>query len=118
MQYTAGMQRRLKGIANVFRAPDNCRSTRQTLAAIETYLGDIPWDVIHFNCGIHDVTHFDSDGQTARPPIGVQQVPIEEYCENLRKLLPRFQATGARLIWASTTPIGLAASETGDSSRC
>ena len=39
MRYTAGVQKELKGVANVYRAPDNCRSTRQTLEEIETYLG-------------------------------------------------------------------------------
>ena len=59
MSYTVDVREKLAGIANVYRAPDNCRSTRQTLDKIETYLGHRQWDVIHFNWGIHDLTHLD-----------------------------------------------------------
>jgi len=106
MSYTVGVRERLAGIANVYRAPDNCRSTRQTLAELETYLGDIQWDVIHFNWGIHDVTHVDASGKVAPPPLGKRQVQPDEYRDNFRSLIRRLQKTGAKLIWASTTPIG------------
>ena len=35
----------------------------------------------------------------------VLQVPPAQYEENLRTLVKRLQATGAKLIWASTTPV-------------
>jgi acyl-CoA thioesterase-1 len=35
----------------------------------------------------------------------VLQVPPEEYEKNLRELVKRLQATGAKLIWATTTPV-------------
>ena len=106
MSYTASVREKLAGIANVYRAPDNCRSTRQTLAQIETYLGHQRWDVIHFNWGIHDLTHLNESGQAAPPPEGKLQVPLDQYRDNIRKLLRRLHETDARLIWASTTPVG------------
>ncbi len=106
MSYTEGVRERLAGVANVYRAPNNCRSTRQSLAEFKTYLGEIQWEVIHFNWGIHDVTHLDASGKTAPPPQGKLQVPLDEYRDNFRQLLQRLQKTGAKLIWASTTPIG------------
>ncbi|MBA2115566.1 SGNH/GDSL hydrolase family protein [Bremerella alba] len=106
MQYTVGVRKLLQGQANVYRAPDNCRSTRQSLAEIETYLGDKHWDVIHFNWGIHDVTHLNDAGKVAAPPKGSRQVPLGEYQVNFRKLITRLQETDASLIWATTTPIG------------
>ena len=106
MSYTLGVRERLAGIANVYRAPDNCRSTRQTLDEIETYLGELPWDVIHFNWGIHDLTHLDVSGKAAPPPEGKPQIPLDQYRDNIRELLRRLHQTDARLIWASTTPVG------------
>jgi len=106
MSYTVGVREKLAGIANVYRAPDNCRSTRQTLDEIETYLGQLQWDVIHFNWGVHDLTHLDVSGKAAPPPEGKPQVPLDQYRDNIRELLRRLRKTDARLIWASTTPIG------------
>ncbi|MBC8873782.1 MAG: SGNH/GDSL hydrolase family protein [Planctomycetes bacterium] len=106
MSYTVGVRQRLAGIANVYRAPDNCRSTRQTLAEIETYLGGVDWDVIHFNWGIHDITHLNDEGRVAPPPEGKHQVGLEQYTDNLRKLVERLKKTNAKLVWASTTPVG------------
>ncbi len=106
MRYTTGVRKQLMGAANLYRAPDNCRSTRQTLAEIEIYLGEVKWDVIHFNAGIHDLTHLDANGKTAPPPEGRHQIPLKDYRANLGKLIARLKATGAKLIWAATTPIG------------
>jgi acyl-CoA thioesterase-1 len=106
MSYTVGVRERLAGIANVLRAPDNCRSTRQTLAEIETYLGTGEWDVIHFNWGIHDITHLTEEGRVAPPPAGRLQVDLDQYRRNLRLLIDRLKQTGAQLVWASTTPVG------------
>jgi acyl-CoA thioesterase-1 len=36
---------------------------------------------------------------------GQRLVPIDQYDKNLRKLVNRLEATGAKLIWASTTPV-------------
>ncbi|MHC4879993.1 MAG: sialate O-acetylesterase [Planctomycetota bacterium] len=106
MSYTVGVRETLAGIANVYRAPDNCRSTRQTLEQIETYLGHQRWDVIHFNWGIHDLTHLNESGKAAPPPEGKPQIPLDQYRDNIQQLLRRLRQTGARLIWASTTPVG------------
>ena len=106
MSYTVGVREKLAGIANVYRAPDNCRSTRQTLDQLETYLGHQQWDVIHFNWGIHDLTHLNESGKAAPPPEGKTQVPLDQYRDNLRELVRRLRRTDARLIWASTTPVG------------
>ena len=114
MSYTVGVRERLAGIANVYRAPDNCRSTRQTLREIETYLGDVRWDVIHFNWGVHDLTHLsDESGKAAPPPEGKLQVPLDQYRDNFGELLRRLRQTEAGLIWASTTPIGRKTEITG-----
>jgi acyl-CoA thioesterase-1 len=74
---------------------------------LDDYLGDGAWDVIHFNWGIHDITHLGEDGKVAAPPEGELQVPLVEYEQNIVALVERLKQTGATLIWASTTPIGM-----------
>ncbi|GAF79598.1 unnamed protein product, partial [marine sediment metagenome] len=106
MHYTFPVRERLEGKANLHRPARNCRSTRQTLEELDEYLGEGQWEVIHFNWGIHDVTHMNQEGKGAPPPEGTHQVPLEEYERNVQTLVRRLKQTGARLIWASTTPIG------------
>lgn len=102
MSYTLDVRDRLDGEATVHRAPSNCGMTRRILADLDTYLGDVNWDVIHVNSGIHDVT-LTEDGE--RTNDGTPQVPIEEYRTNLEEITERLTATGADVIWASTTPV-------------
>jgi len=106
MYYTVGVRNNLEGIANVFRAPDNCRSTRHTLKDIEIFLGDVRWDVICFNWGMHDLTCKNEAGKAAAPPEGKHQVPLDEYRQNLQTLAHRLKRTEAKLIWATTLPVG------------
>ena len=105
MSYTVGACSRLAGVANVCRAPDNCRSTGQILANIETYLGGVAWHVIHFNAGIHDLTWMDADGKPADIGVGDRQIPLARYRRNLERIVERLLQTGATLIWATTTPV-------------
>jgi lysophospholipase L1-like esterase len=86
--YTQAVRKALAGRVNVHRAPANCGPTASGLKHIEVWLGDGRWDVIHFNFGIHD-----------------RNTPLPDYTTRLEKLVRRMQKTGARLVWASTTPI-------------
>ena len=86
--YTLPARRALAGKANVHKAPENCGPTANGLKKLDVWLGNGKWDVIHFNFGIHD---------RATPPA--------DYEQRLEKIVIRLQKTGAKLIWASTTPI-------------
>jgi len=103
--YTLPVRALLKGKANVHRAPTNCGPTTRGLAALDKWLGDGKWDVIHFNWGLHDLKYMDDKGRLAPVEKGHQQVPIEQYEKNLDELVTRLKKTGARLIWATTTPV-------------
>lgn len=111
--YTLAVRRALAGRANVHRAPENCGSTANGVKKLDVWLGSgsptrqpsdsqppARWDVIHFNFGIHD-----------------RATSAADYEQRLGAIVTRFQATGAKLIWASTTPVppdtkdGSAASE-------
>jgi hypothetical protein len=106
--YTLGVRQQLKGIANVHRPAENCSSTRTGVAAIERWLGDADWDVIHFNFGLHDLKYVVGDS-AALVDLGTegsrQQVPLDEYAGNLEKIVAKLEATGAKLVWCNTTPV-------------
>jgi lysophospholipase L1-like esterase len=86
--YTLAVRKALAGKANVHRAPENCGGTANGLKKLEIWLGNGRWDLIHFNFGIHD--------RNASP---------EDYRQRLEAIVEKLHATGARLVWASTTPI-------------
>lgn len=86
--YTQAVRKALAGKANVHRAPENCGPTANGVKKIEVWLGDGRWDVIHFNFGIHD-----------------RATPAADYAQRMERLITRMKQTGAKIIWASTTPI-------------
>jgi hypothetical protein len=99
--------------ANVFRAMkpngksiDNCGDTIIGLKNVDAWLGTNRWAVIHFNWGLWDLCYRNPEakGQGNRDKVkGKLSVSPEDYERNLDKLVTRLKATGARLIWASTT---------------
>ncbi len=98
--YTPFVRDRLRERAIVHRIPDNGRSTWEGLANLDDWLSSGPWDVIHFNWGLHDLKFVDSTEQRRRP-----RTTPEEYARNLETLVRRLRRTGAALIWATTTPV-------------
>jgi hypothetical protein len=86
--YTQATRKYLAGKANVHRAPANCGPTAAGVAKLDIWLGNGHWDVIHFNFGIHD-----------------RNTPTADYAKRLEAITQRLQATGAKIIWASSTPI-------------
>ena len=85
--YTLPVRHILAGRVNVHRAPENCGATERGLQKLDLWLGDGHWDLIHFNFGIHDRARSE-----------------EVYRTNLDQLVIRLQKTGAKLVWARTTP--------------
>ena len=86
--YTQPTRAALAGVANVQRAPANCGPTASGVKNLEVWLGVGKWDVIHFNFGIHD-----------------RGTPAGDYVQRLEAIVARLEKTGAKLVWASTTPI-------------
>lgn len=86
--YTLDTRKALAGKANVHRAPENCGPTANGLKKIDIWLGEGKWDVIHFNFGIHD-----------------RKTPAADYEQRLESLIARMKQTGAKLIFATTTPV-------------
>ena len=86
--YTLAARDALTGKANVHRAPENCGPTSNGIKKMDVWLGEAKWDVIHFNFGIHD-----------------RKTSAKDYEDRLELIVKQLKATGAKLIWASTTPI-------------
>jgi lysophospholipase L1-like esterase len=96
MGYTIPVRKLLAGKANVHRIPENAAFTGFGLKQIDSWLKDGNWDVIHFNFGLHDIKRMED---------GKQQVGLADYESNLRALVQRLKKTGAKLIFATTTPV-------------
>ena len=96
MGYTLPTRALLKGKANVHRPATNCSSTGNALHYLKDWLGDKKWNVIHFNFGLHDAKQL---------PEGIRHADLDVYEKNLLEILKQLKATGAKLIWASTTPV-------------
>ncbi len=105
--YTPEVRRLLAGQANVLRIPANAGPTTRGLESIVAWLGGQHWDVIHFNWGLHDLKRL-KDGKMDAS--GEWQVGPKQYRENLRTLVWVLKRTGAKLVWASTTPVPRGAS--------
>ena len=118
--YTPPVIEMLKGAANVQRVKGNCGDTQAGLANLKSrWLGETKWDVIHFNWGLHDLCYRNPESreQGHRDKVkGTLSVPLEEYEQNLETLVQQLEATGAKLIWSSTTvvPEGEAGRFVGD----
>lgn len=111
--YTREVRKRLEGRANVYRpmnpngkGPDNCGDTTIGLANLDRWLAGPRWDVIHFNWGLWDLCYRDakSKNQGNRDKVnGKISTPPPDYERQLEALVLKLKATGAKLIWASTT---------------
>ncbi len=89
--------------------PGQVRNSQTTLPDLDTLLGNEEWDLIHFNFGLGDLVYRAPNMKSFRiMPVdagGVRAVSPEEYEDNLQKIVARLKSTGAKLVWASTTPI-------------
>jgi len=62
----------------------------------ERHLSENQYDVIHFNFGLNDIF---------RGRKGAWYNPVDQYEKDLAKIVALLKTTGAKVIWANTTPI-------------
>jgi len=62
----------------------------------EKYLKATKYDLIHFNFGLNDIF---------RGRKGTWLNPVDQYAKDLTKIVTLLKKNGAKVIWASTTPI-------------
>ncbi|MFK7790889.1 MAG: SGNH/GDSL hydrolase family protein [Phycisphaeraceae bacterium] len=124
-QHARGVSADLKGRAAVTMAAwpsDEIPSSGNMLKRLDQLLGyndrngkPLPkdtrpkWDLIHINVGLGDLIHRAPKMESFRVmPIhvgGVVTTDDKQYEANLNQLITQLKATGAEVVWASTTPI-------------
>ena len=113
MGYTKDTREMLKGIANVHRPPFNCMHSTYVAENIKDWLGKEKWDVVHFNAGIWDSHFLDKNGHIVSVKDSINdyskvdkiRTSLEEYENNLNIILDAIISTGAKPVFATTTPI-------------
>lgn len=96
LAYTPYLKELLKEEAIVMHHKGNAQYTGFGLLKIEEWLGQEKWDVIHFNWGLWDMYGWQYKDSLRSPDV---------YAKNLEALVARLEKTGAKLIWATTTPV-------------
>ena len=104
----------LKGKAKVFqpnfidengKTKGCCGGTTQGIKEIDFFLHNKKWDIIHFNFGLHDLKHVDPvTGKNSKNLNHPHQASPDEYERNLILIIKKLKLTGAKLIFATTTP--------------
>lgn len=105
--YTPPLRDLLKGKANILHARGNSEGTTSGVKNIDQWLGTTHWDVIHFNFGLHDIKRVVAPGDsgTTKDVNNPQQAEPDAYEANLEKIVARLEKSGARLVFATTTPV-------------
>ena len=90
--------------------PENCSGTTAGVANIDRWLqiDGGKWDVIHFNWGLHDLKHVKpgtNGATTSELATDPPQATVEVYEKQLREIVAKLKATGAKLVFATTTPV-------------
>jgi len=90
--YGPKVGRILEGVFDVENLPQNGGPSANLLAHVDEWMTNPNFDIIHFNCGIHDLL--------------VYSVPLRVYEANLERIVNRLrQHTSSVLVWAMTTPV-------------
>ena len=112
--YTPFVKTMLQGQARVLRPmrnakqAENCAGTNHGVTRIDDWLkidgGE--FDVIHFNWGLHDLKRVDAKTKSnSNDPGDPHQAEPDVYEKQLREIVGKLQATNAKLIFATTTPV-------------
>jgi lysophospholipase L1-like esterase len=114
MGYQKPLQNQLQGMAEVSRAKnkrgraENCAGTMRGVERIDAWLAQDggKWDVIHFNFGLHDLKRVQpGNGKNSNDPKDPYQSAPEVYRKQLLEITGKLEKTGAKLIFATTTPV-------------
>jgi lysophospholipase L1-like esterase len=98
MGYAPLVAKKLEGKAIVTSSKDNGGDSSNVLKNIEKWAIQKKPDIVHFNCGLHDLKLAKKDKKF--------QVELQQYEKNLKEIVARLsKETSATIIFANTTPI-------------
>ncbi len=102
MGYEATVRELLADVARVTAPKDNGATSDNVVAHLAEWALSRPADVIHINCGLHDIK-----AELDQP---LRRIPLARYAANVRYMLTRLvNETDATILWASSTPVSEAA---------
>ncbi len=98
--YRATVAQKLEKVAHVWSPEENCAHSVNILINFRGWLEGRNPDVLHLNCGLHDIRTL-VDGRSEI------LVPLEWYRRNVEAILALIgeRCPQAKLIWATTTPV-------------
>ncbi len=98
MGYQASVTAALADVADVWASEANGGDSRHVLTHLDEWVLARKAQIVHVNCGLHDLKKDFAAGEA--------QVPLAEYAQNVRAILRRLQREmDAVIIWAATTPV-------------
>lgn len=96
--YQSTVIKELEDEAEVMTPDENCGNSQRILENIDRWITDRHPDIVHLNCGLHDLRKERGASDNAVPPA--------EYETNLRNILSKVQAAcNPLIIVALTTPV-------------
>ncbi|HNQ34764.1 MAG TPA: GDSL-type esterase/lipase family protein [bacterium] len=97
MGYEPFVRRELEGLAEVLGPEKNGGDSDNVLRNLPEWLETFPADLVHLNCGLHDI----------KRPFGSSSngIPRFQYADNLRQIFSHLVAHKIPVIWATSTPV-------------
>jgi len=103
MGYRPLVQKSLSEKITVLGITENGGDSSQNLENLDERMINRGANLIHFNCGLHDLRFWKQRGDKKLPH---HQQELDAYEANLRKIVERLQKeTTARIVWGTTTPV-------------
>ncbi|NLG27040.1 MAG: SGNH/GDSL hydrolase family protein [Chloroflexi bacterium] len=97
MGYEPYVRQELADLADVWGPTDNGGTSRNVLDHLADWVLNDPPDLLHINCGLHDLK------RTAASP--EPAVALADYEANLRAIFSRLRAAQIATLWATCTPV-------------
>jgi isoamyl acetate esterase len=98
MGYRPLVKQRLEDKVEIIGVEDNGGDSSNLLKNLDEWMINRKVNLIHFNCGLHDLK--------VDPKNGDYQQPLDVYKDNLTKIIQRLQNEAkAKLVWATLTPV-------------
>ena len=98
MGYQSTVAQLLDAQAQIWAPTENGGTSANVLAHLDEWVLSRNPDILHLNCGLHDLKTEFGDS--------TQNVPLDKYEANLRQIVGQIAKQGTiQLIWAATTPV-------------